>query len=67
MRKVIASLVLLAFMAFWIWLAATVGAQSGNWPKWAQLLFFVVAGIGWILPIRPLFAWMNSPKHAEDD
>lgn len=67
MRKPIASLVLLAFMAFWIWLVAAVGTHSGNWPKWAELLFYVVAGIGWILPIKPLFAWMNAKETPQDD
>jgi len=29
-------------------------------PKWMSLIFFVIAGIGWVLPLKPVFTWMNS-------
>jgi len=31
-------------------------------PAWAELMFFAVAGIVWIVPLKPLFAWMNRPQ-----
>jgi hypothetical protein len=34
------------------WLAA-----SG----WYQAIFYVVAGIGWVLPAMPIISWMSRP------
>lgn len=59
-RRIVASVVLLAFISVWIWGAGTIGTMLATAPKWMTLTFFVVAGIGWILPLKPLFSWMNS-------
>ncbi len=68
MRKPVASLILLAFIALWIFLVGTFSGMIGSWPRWAQLVFYIVAGFGWIVPLKPLFAWMNGgPPHAPDD
>ena len=61
------ALVLLAFMALWIWGAGTVGSRLTEMPNWARLIFYVVAGFGWILPLRPLLKWMNANQPPEDD
>lgn len=31
------------------------------WPIWAQSLFYLVAGLVWLLPLKPLLVWMNKP------
>lgn len=60
LRKAVGCGALLLYVALYIGLAATLGA----WlvpilPDWAQLAFFALAGIAWIFPLKPLFAWMN--------
>lgn len=60
MRKIIASIVMLAFLALWIYLAATIGTQITDAPGWLQLIFYIIAGFAWVLPLRPLLRWMNS-------
>ncbi len=67
MRKPIAVLLMLALMALWIWGAGTVGSQMTGAPNWLQLVFYVVAGFGWILPLRPLLKWMNANQLPEED
>lgn len=67
MRKPIAVLVVLAFMALWIWGAATIGTQMTDMSGWLQLGFYLVAGLGWILPLRPVFKWMNSGAPPDED
>lgn len=59
-RKPIAMLVLLVWLAVYIIFAATLGSAITTAPGWVQLGFFVVAGIAWVIPIKPLFGWMNS-------
>lgn len=65
-RRIVASFVLLVFLAIWIWGASTIGSHLATGPKWVSLVFFVVAGIGWVLPLRPLFKWMNAGPEEED-
>lgn len=59
-RKPIAIFALFVILGAWIWLAATVGSMMTDWPRWIQLVFYIVAGLAWILPLRPIFKWMNS-------
>lgn len=59
-RRIVASIVLLIFLGTWIWGAATIGSMLVTAPKWLSLIFFVVAGIGWAVPLKPVFNWMNS-------
>lgn len=30
------------------------------WPILAQTLFYLVAGLAWLLPLKPLLVWMNK-------
>lgn len=59
-RRIVASLAVLVFLAVWIWGAATIGTMLATAPKWLTLVYFIVAGIGWVLPLKPIFTWMNS-------
>ena len=61
LRKFIGVGVLLAFMAVYIAVAATVGDHI---PKhWlAQLIYYVVAGTAWSAPLIPLVMWMNRGR-----
>ncbi|MBY0563804.1 MAG: DUF2842 domain-containing protein [Hyphomonadaceae bacterium] len=61
-RKAIGSLALLTYMGIYALLASTLGALLlPALPFWGELLFFAAAGIVWIFPLKPLFAWMNRP------
>ena len=59
-RRIVASIAVLVFLAVWIWGAATIGTMLATAPKWLTLVYFIVAGIGWVLPLKPIFTWMNS-------
>jgi hypothetical protein len=62
-RKAVGCFALLAYLAVYAALAATLGALLlPVLPAWAELIFFAVAGIVWIFPLKPLFAWMNRPQ-----
>lgn len=61
-RKVIGSAVLLTWVIAYIGVAGVVGDRVASEHWLIQLVFFPVAGLAWILPVRPLLRWM----HAED-
>jgi hypothetical protein len=68
MRKTVASLILLGFIVLYIVLVGTFSGMIVAWPRWAQLVFYAIAGFAWILPLKPLFAWMNGgAPHDGDD
>ena len=59
-RKAIGCFGLLAYLAIYALLAASLGAALASLlPTWAELIYYAIAGIVWIFPLRPLFRWMN--------
>jgi hypothetical protein len=59
-RKAFGCFTLLAYLALYAALAATLGAYLlPLLPGWAELIYFVIAGIVWVVPLKQLFAWMN--------
>jgi hypothetical protein len=61
-RKLIGTVVLLAFLALYAWAAAAIGAGRITLaPHWAQLAYFVAAGLVWVVPAALLIRWMQRP------
>ncbi len=60
MRKFTAMLAMLVFLILYAGLAATIGSALTETPRLVQLGFYVIAGIAWVFPLKPLFNWMNA-------
>ena len=60
LRKLIGAFALLALVVIWALLAMAL-AQSilTSVSGWAAAIYYVVAGMGWILPAMPLIRWMS--------
>ena len=61
-RKFLGAILLLVLAAVWALTMMAVAqmpwlASSG----WLQAIFYVVAGMGWVLPAMPIVAWMQRP------
>ncbi len=60
-RKALGSVLTLLFLAAYIWAATVVGALVPTvW--WAQLVYYIVVGTAWGVPLIPLIAWMNRGR-----
>lgn len=60
-RKALGSFGLIAYMLVFIAFAAMLGERVlANAPWWGTLLYFIVAGVIWAAPLKPLFGWMNK-------
>lgn len=61
-RKLIGAVALLALVIFWGLLAMAL-AQSvlTNINGWVATIYYIVAGLGWVLPAMPLISWMARP------
>jgi hypothetical protein len=66
LRKLIGAFALLVLVTIWALLATALAqfpALSAN--RVVEALYYVVAGLGWVLPAMPLIRWMsrsNPPK-----
>jgi hypothetical protein len=61
-RKLFGTFVLLLLVVVWSLMGMTVAqtpwlANSGL----LQAIFYIVAGIGWVLPAMPIVSWMSRP------
>jgi hypothetical protein len=59
-RKLIGTIALIALACGWALLAMAL-AQSvlTDINGWVAVLFYVVAGLGWVLPAMPIVSWMS--------
>jgi hypothetical protein len=65
-RKLIGTFAMVALVIIWA-LAAMAIAQgrireaNGAW----QMLYYVIAGLGWVIPAGLLIRWMERPDRAD--
>lgn len=64
-RKLIGTVALLVLVCAWALLAMAL-AQSAltDISGFVAALYYVVAGLGWVLPAMPLISWMSKPDKA---
>ena len=43
-------------------LVSSFSGVVGRWPVLAQALFYLVIGIIWIAPLKPLLRWMETGR-----
>lgn len=64
-RKFLGTVALLILATVW----SLLGMALAQFPvvqdsKWVQFGFYVVVGIGWVLPAMPIVTWMSRPDPA---
>jgi hypothetical protein len=62
-RKFFGTIALLLLVLVW----SLIGMAVAQMPVLAnsgvlQAIFYVVAGLGWVLPAMPIVSWMSRPK-----
>jgi len=63
-RKFVGTITLLVLVSVW-GLVAMALAQSvlTNINGFVATLYYIVAGLGWVLPAMPLISWMARPDN----
>ena len=61
-RKLIGAVALLVLVSVWALLAMAL-AQSAltDINGFVAAIYYVVAGLGWVLPAMPIISWMSKP------
>ena len=65
-RKLVGAVALLCLVIVWALLAMAL-AQSAltDINGFVAAIFYVAAGLGWVLPAMPLISWMARPDRPE--
>ena len=61
LRKLVGSIALLAFLAIYVAVAVTLADRLPD-NRLVELVYFVVVGTAWGLPLLPLIAWMQRGR-----
>ena len=62
LRKFIGAIALFVLVIMWALLAMTLAQMPAiREHAIASVAYYMIAGIGWVLPVLPLVAWMSRP------
>jgi predicted membrane channel-forming protein YqfA (hemolysin III family) len=56
---------ILAIILVWAALVASLAPYVGQWPVLVQAAFYLVMGIAWIIPLKPLVRWMQIGRFSK--
>ena len=61
-RKLIGTIALLALVIIWALLAMAIAQPAlASANQLVAALYYMIAGLGWVLPAMPLVSWMQRP------
>ncbi len=58
-RKPVGMILMLLLILLWCGIAVTLIDYLDGLNFWLQLPAYIILGVGWIFPIRPLLTWMS--------
>ena len=53
---------ILLLIGVWSWAVVSASALLEGLPWPVHLVYYLVAGIAWILPLKPLVRWMHTGR-----
>ena len=59
-RKPAGVFAILAVIALWAVIVVSFAGSVERWPILVQALFYLVTGLVWVLPLKPLLRWMEG-------
>jgi predicted membrane channel-forming protein YqfA (hemolysin III family) len=59
-RKGVGILLIMLLIACWAAFVALFAQTVGSWPVLVQAPFYLIMGIAWIIPLKPLIRWMQT-------
>jgi hypothetical protein len=51
---------ILLLIVVWAAFVASLARTVGQWPILVQALYYLVMGIVWIIPLKPLVRWVQT-------
>ena len=66
-RKLVGAGLILLIIAVWVILVASLAQFVGTWPVLVQAPFYLVMGLVWIIPLKPLVRWIETGRFGRAD
>lgn len=61
-RKPAGMFMILGLITLWAFVIGSFSRQIGSLPGWMQIPVYLVSGIIWIMPLKPLLLWMETGR-----
>lgn len=65
-RPAAGAFMIIGIIIIWSALVASVSDTVTRWPALVQLMFYISAGVVWILPLRPILRWSETGRWRAD-
>ena len=65
-RTVIGIVLILLLIVVWAAFVASLAQVVGGWPILVQASFYLIMGIVWIIPLKPLVRWIQTGSFRDD-
>ena len=59
-RTLLGITLILLLIVVWATFVAGLAQVVGKWPVLIQALFYLIMGIAWIIPLKPLVRWIQA-------
>lgn len=59
-RKLAGIALILLLILVWASFVASLARTVGQWPVIVQAPFYLIMGIAWIIPLKPLVRWIQT-------
>jgi len=61
-RKPVGVLALIAYLVIYAIIIASAADWLSSLPTALMVIAYAVLGVAWVLPLKPLFVWMNTGR-----
>lgn len=61
-RQLVGIFGIIAWIIVWAVIVASFSTTVGQWPVLVQAIFYLVVGIVWITPLKPVLRWMETGR-----
>lgn len=61
-RKPVGVFGIIAWIGLWAVLVVSLSGYVNDWPVLLQGVFYLVAGIAWIVPLKPVLQWTETGR-----
>ena len=59
-RKLVGIMLILLLIVGWTAFVASLAPVVGTWPVLVQAPYYLIMGIAWIIPLKPLVRWIET-------
>jgi hypothetical protein len=62
LRKLAGIALIVAIIIVWATFVASLAPFVGKWPVLAQAPYYLVVGVVWAIPLKPLIRWIQTGR-----